>query len=290
MLNGLRVGHWHRLVTHLPRREHLVEEPVAPAVSVVRDEHMVARAADGPQQAVLGRHAGGKGERPGPALQRGQALLQRGPGRVHGPGVLVAGPGIADAVLGVGGDLVDRRHHGTGHRVGVLPGVDRQRFEPAAGPARPAGSGGSAGHDVPPARKASTSCGVIMPAGRPSTRTTAAPAFSSASTALLTSSPDPTIGSGADMCAPTGSLGLARPETSASSRSRSTTEPITSATMTGGSSFITGSWDTLYSRRMPIAAATVSSGWACTKTGRPPCLRASTSAILGSAVCPVRNP
>src|SRR5262249_441190 len=159
-------------------------------------------------------------------------------------------------------------HHGTGHRVGVLPGVDRQRFEPAAGPAgprRPAGSGGPggpagprrsggpggpAGHDTPPARKARTSCRAIMPPPPPSTTPTAPSAFSSASTALLPSSPDPTMGSGADMCLPTGSLGLARPETSASSRSRSTTEPTTSATMTGGSSFITGSWDTLYSRRM----------------------------------------
>src|SRR5262249_20949815 len=252
--------------------------------------------ADVPQQAVLGRHTGREGECPGAALQRGQALFQRGPGRVRGPGVLIAPPRIADAVLSVGGDLVDGRHHGTGHRVGVLPGVDRQRFEPAAGPAGPrgpgrsGGPGGSGGHDAPPARNARTSCGVIMPAGRPSTRTTAAPAFSSASTALLTSSPEPTMGSGADMCAPTGSLGLARPETSASSRSRSTTEPTTSATMTGGSSFITGSCDTLYSRRMPIAAATVSSGWACTKTGRPACLRASTSAILGSVVSSVRNP
>jgi hypothetical protein len=49
MLNDLRVGHWHRLVTHLPGREHLVEEPVGPAVGVLRDEHMVAGAADGPQ-------------------------------------------------------------------------------------------------------------------------------------------------------------------------------------------------------------------------------------------------
>ena len=49
---------------------------------------------------------------------------------------------------------------------------------------------------------------MIMPAGRPSTSTTAAPAFSSASTALLTCSPEPTMGSGADMCSPTGAPGL----------------------------------------------------------------------------------
>src|SRR5690348_11620866 len=277
----------------------------------MRDEDMIAGAADGAQQAVLGRHTGGEGERLGATLQRGEAPLQRGPGRVCGPGVFVTTPQPAHAVLGVGGDLVDRRDHGAGGRVRLLPGVDRQGIETAGarlpGPARavsaapvpararavPAGAmlaHAPPAHEVPPARNASRSCGVIMPAGRPSTSTTAAPAFSSASTALLTCSPEPTMGSGADMCSPTGSWGRARPETSASSRSRSTTEPMTSATITGGSSFITGSWDTLYSRRMAIAAATVSSGWACTKTGSPSCLRASTSAILGSAVCSVRNP
>src|SRR5215472_10282508 len=265
---------------------------------------MIAGAADGAQQAVLGRHTGGEGERLGATLQRGKALLQRGPGRVRGPGIFVTAPQPAHAVLGVGGDLVDRRDHGAGGRVRLLPGVDGQGLEPAGPrlpgparavsaapvPARAVPAGALPAHEVPPARNARRSCGVIMPAGRPSTSTTAAPAFSSASTALLTCSPEPTMGSGGDMCSPTGSWGRARPETSASSRSRSTTEPMTSATITGGSSFITGSWDTLYSRRMAIAAATVSSGWACTKTGSPSCLRASTSAILGSAVCSVRKP
>src|SRR6266496_5269776 len=75
----------------------------------------------------------------------------------------------------------------------------------------------------------------MRPAGRPSTSTTAAPDFSSAPTARLTGSPEPTMGSGADMCPWIGSWGRARPETSASSRSLSTTEPITSAAITGGS-------------------------------------------------------
>jgi hypothetical protein len=52
---------------------------------------------------------------------------------------------------------------------------------------------------VPADRKVSTSCLVIIAAGLPSTSTTAAPAFSMAVTAELTGSPEPTIGSGADM-------------------------------------------------------------------------------------------
>src|SRR5215468_2504895 len=280
MPNGLRVGHWHRAVTHVPAGQNLVEQPVCAAVRVMRDKHVVAGLADRAQQAVFGRHTRGERQRPGAPLQRGQALLQRGPGRVRGPGVLVAAAQPADPVLGERGDLVDRRDHGAGEWVGFLASVDRKRFEALPW----------AGHETPPARNASTSWRVIMPAGRPSTSTTAAPAFSSASTARLTCSPEPTIGSGGDMCWPTGSFGLARPDTSASSRSLSTTEPITSAAMTGGSAFITGSCETLYSRRIEMAVTTGSSGWVCTNSGRPGCLRASTSAILGSVVCAVRKP
>ena len=40
--DGLRVGHRHRLVAHLPGRQDLVEQPVGAAVGVVRDEHVIA--------------------------------------------------------------------------------------------------------------------------------------------------------------------------------------------------------------------------------------------------------
>jgi len=106
----------------------------------------------------------------------------------------------------------------------------------------------------------STSCLVIMPAGLPSTSTTAAPARSRAPIAALMGSPEPIIGSGADICAETGSLDFARPLTSASSRSRSVIEPTTSAAITGGSSLSTGSCETSYSRIVSITAWTVSSG------------------------------
>src|SRR5215472_9751719 len=153
---------------------------------------MIAGAADGAQQAVLGRHTGGEGERLGATLQRGKALLQRGPGRVRGPGVFVTAPQPAHAVLGVGGDLVDRRDHGAGGRVRLLPGparaVSAGPVPARAGRARavPAGAlpahallvHALPAHEVPPARNARRSWGVIIPAGRPSTSTTAAPAFS----------------------------------------------------------------------------------------------------------------
>ena len=110
------------------------------------------------------------------------------------------------------------------------------------------------------ARKVSTSCRVSNPEGLPFTCTTAAPAFSSARTARETGSPRPTVGSGGDIWPPTGSDGPARPATRAASRSRSTTDPTTSAAITGGSSLTTGSWDTSYSRSSAMAAPTFSSG------------------------------
>src|SRR3954447_1648669 len=69
----------------------------------------------------------------------------------------------------------------------------------------------------------------------------------------------------------------ARPENSASIRSRSTTDPATSAAMTGGSARTTGSCETAYSRRMWMASASVSFGWVCTSWGSWPPLARSTS-------------
>ena len=128
------------------------------------------------------------------------------------------------------------------------------------------------------------------PSGLPSTNTTAAPARSSAWTTLLTVSPEPTVGSGGDMWPLSGSSGRARRVISASSRSRSTMEPTTSAALTGGSSFTTGSWDTSYSRSRAMAWATVSPGCACTNSGISRSLRPSTSLTSGSPVCADRNP
>ena len=93
------------------------------------------------------------------------------------------------------------------------------------------------------------------------------------------------------MCPLIGSLAWAFLVTRASSRSRSTIEPTTSAAATGGSSFTTGSWDTSYSRSSAMAWATVSPGCACTNSGISRPLRASsTSLTSGSPVWADRNP
>ena len=72
----------HRAVAQLPAGEDLVEQPVGAAVGVVRDEHVVTGLADGAQQAVLGGHAGGEGERPArrPPARRGTPPARPGSG------------------------------------------------------------------------------------------------------------------------------------------------------------------------------------------------------------------
>jgi hypothetical protein len=67
--------------------------------------------------------------------------------------------------------------------------------------------------------------------------------------AVSSASPAPIVGSGADMWFSSRSDNWARPVKSASSRSRSTTAPATSAAMTGGSARTTGICETLNSRR-----------------------------------------
>jgi hypothetical protein len=62
-------------------------------------------------------------------------------------------------------------------------------------------------------------------------------------------SPAPSAGSGGDMCFSSRSDSWARPVNRASSRSRSTTAPATSAAITGGSARTTGICDTWNSRR-----------------------------------------
>ncbi len=102
----------------------------------------------------------------------------------------------------------------------------------------------------------------------------------------LTGSPAPTVGSGLDIDLATGDSTAARSAKTASSSSRSTTDPTTSAAISGGSSFTTGSCETPYSRRIDIAAPTVSSGCTWTSSGNAPpssALRARTSPTLGSS-------
>ena len=116
-------------VLETPALQHLVEEPVRPAVRVVRDHHVVARLADRVQQGVLGREPGGEREPALPLLQRRDVALEGGAGRVGGAAVLVAAAQPADAVLLVGRGRVDRRDHRAGHRVGLVARMDGAGLE-----------------------------------------------------------------------------------------------------------------------------------------------------------------
>ena len=90
---------------------------------------MVAGAEQRTQQAVLGRQSGRERETAAAALQGREVLLQGGPGRVGAAAVLVAAAQPADAVLLVGGDLVDRRDDRAGEGVGGVARVDREGLE-----------------------------------------------------------------------------------------------------------------------------------------------------------------
>ena len=63
------------------------------------------------------------------ALQQHDRPLEAFAGRVLAPGVLVAAGRPADALLGVGARLVDRRRDRAGQLVGLLAGVNRQGLE-----------------------------------------------------------------------------------------------------------------------------------------------------------------
>ena len=106
------------------RSGHLGEVAVGAAVGVRRDDGVVAGPQQGPHDGVLAGEARREREAASAALEGGEALLEGRPGGVGRARVLVAAAEPADAVLLVGGDLVDRRHDGTGRRVGLLPGVD----------------------------------------------------------------------------------------------------------------------------------------------------------------------
>ena len=94
---------------------------------------MVARSADRAEEGVFGREAAREREAVGSDLDRREALLQRGARGVAAAGVLVARSQAPDAVLGVGGHLVDRWHHGTRERVWILARVDGEALESQGG-------------------------------------------------------------------------------------------------------------------------------------------------------------
>ena len=69
----------------------------------------------------------------GAALQRGELFLQGVAGGVSAAAVFVARAQVADAVLGVGGGEVQRRHDGAGARFEGLSGVDGAGVEALVG-------------------------------------------------------------------------------------------------------------------------------------------------------------
>ena len=107
------------------------------AVDVVADEDLVARPGELGDRGGDGR-PGGEGDPVGAALQRRDRPLEAFAGRVLRAGVLVAAARPADAVLGEGRGLVDRRGDRAGQLVGLGAGMDRERVEGGRQPPRPA--------------------------------------------------------------------------------------------------------------------------------------------------------
>jgi len=141
-----RVREVDRRVVDAPRAEHARDEPVGAAVRVVGHDDVVARPQRRAQQRVLGCEPRGERERRGAALGRAQRLFERRARRVARARVLVPAAQPADAVLLVGGHLVDGRYDRARAGVRVLSGVDRARREPRLGPVVGAGQIGRRSH------------------------------------------------------------------------------------------------------------------------------------------------
>ena len=178
---------------------------------------------------------GGERQAARAALQRGQALLERAPGRVVGARVLVAldparrvaeflAAQPADAVLLVGRDLVDRRHHRAGYRVRLLASVDRECLEPVlciSAPLRVASLRRQLSAGLAPGRPLSAfwlgqERQHVLAGDHPGRLAVdqhdcRAGAAAARCAAALTGSPEPTDGSGGDISAATWSSGAALP-------------------------------------------------------------------------------
>ena len=105
-----------------------LEIAIGPAVDVVADDDLLARSGE------LGdgrgrRRPRGEGDPVRTALERRDRPLEALARRVLRAGVLVPAARLADAVLGVGRGLVDRRRDGPGQLIGFGAGVDGTRRE-----------------------------------------------------------------------------------------------------------------------------------------------------------------
>ena len=122
-----RVGLVDQVVLEPPAREHLVDEPVGPAVEVGRDDHVVPGAADRGDQGVRRGHPAG--ERRGvPALELAERALERRAGDSRSASSR-SPRRTPRGGLDVGRGLVDRGDDAAVARIGVEAGVDRARRE-----------------------------------------------------------------------------------------------------------------------------------------------------------------
>ena len=120
--DGVRVGAVHEGERQAEPGPHVRHLAVRAAVHVLpRDDVVPGR--EQLQHRVDRGEARAEGEAVAAAFERRDVPLQRLAGRVARAGVLVSLV-PAEAVLHVGGGLIDGRHHGAGERVGDLAGVD----------------------------------------------------------------------------------------------------------------------------------------------------------------------
>ena len=134
-----------------PAQAH-VELRIAAAVERARGHDFIARAAQGQQRGHLRGHAGRRGERRTPALERRHALLEHRHGGVGDARIDVAEGlqveqrgGVLGRIEDEGGALVDRHGTGAGDGVRLLAGMEAERFDTVAviGHGRGAGWSGS---------------------------------------------------------------------------------------------------------------------------------------------------
>ncbi len=124
----LRIGRVDEVEREAELAQHFVEEPEGPAVDVVACDDVVSAFGQA-QHRVSRGHAGGESQSVLRALEGGQALLERQAGRVLGARIFIPVPGPANAVLNVGGGLVDGRHDCPRAGIRFLAGVNGKRLE-----------------------------------------------------------------------------------------------------------------------------------------------------------------
>ncbi len=122
------VRHVDRVELEPPLIQHAGEQPVRPAVHVVRDRDVIA-GLQREQQRRRRAEPARETQRPRPSLERREDLLERLARGVARPRV-VPRFRLAHRGLGVRRGLVDRDVHGAELGLGVLPDVDRAGLEP----------------------------------------------------------------------------------------------------------------------------------------------------------------